>query len=45
MALAYTIDSPVKVARYGIDFVISIIEDNLAELMRQYYYNNLKSET
>lgn len=39
MGLAYTIDTPVKVARYGISSVISIIEDNLIEKMRQHYYN------
>jgi hypothetical protein len=38
MGLAYTIDSPVKVARYGIASTISIIEDRLIEMMRQYYY-------
>jgi hypothetical protein len=38
MGLAYTIDSPIKVARYGISSVISIVEDNLIEMMRQYYY-------
>lgn len=37
MGLAYTIDSPVKVARYGISSVISIIEDKLVELMRRHY--------
>ena len=38
MGLAYTIDSPVKVARYGISSTISIVEDKLMELMRLYYY-------
>jgi hypothetical protein len=38
MGLAYTIDSPVKVARFGINSVISIIEDNLIEKMRSHYY-------
>ena len=38
MGLAYTIDSPVKVARFGINSAISIIEDNLLEMMRRYYY-------
>lgn len=38
MGLAYTIDSPIKVARFGISSVISIIEDNLIEKMRSYYY-------
>lgn len=41
MGLAYTIDSPIKVARYGISSVISIIEDNLIELMRKHYYQQL----
>ncbi len=38
LGLAYTIDSPVKVARYGINSVVSIIEDRLIELMRMHYY-------
>src|SRR5690554_6204666 len=38
MGLAYTIDTPIKVARFGISSVISIIEDNLVEKMRAYYY-------
>lgn len=41
MGLAYTIDTPVKVARYGINSVVSIIEDNLVELMRKYYYGKM----
>ena len=38
MGLAYTVDSPVKVARFGIASTISIIEDRLIEMMRSYYY-------
>lgn len=38
MGLAFTIDSPIKVARYGITSAISIIEDNLVEVMRKFYY-------
>ena len=38
MGLAFTIDSPVKVARYGISSVISIVEDKLIEMMRRHYY-------
>ena len=38
MGLAYTIDSPVKVAPLGIASVISIVEDHLIESMRDYYY-------
>lgn len=41
LGLAYTIDSPVKVARYGINSVISIIEDKLIELMRMHYYKEI----
>lgn len=37
MGLAYTIDSPVKVAKYGIASVMSIVEDNLIEMMRKHY--------
>ncbi len=38
MGLAFTIDSPVKVAKYGINSVVSIIEDRLLESMRKHYY-------
>lgn len=38
MGLAYTIDSPIKVARFGISSVISIVEDKLIEMMRKHYY-------
>jgi hypothetical protein len=41
MGLAYTIDTPVKVAHYGINSVVSIIEDNLIERMRKYYYDKI----
>lgn len=38
MGIAYTIDSPVKVAQFGIASVISIVEDKLVEMMRRHYY-------
>ena len=38
MGLAYTIDSPIKVAQFGIASVMSIVEDRLIELMRAHYY-------
>lgn len=38
MGLAYTIDTPIKVARFGISSVISIVENNLIEMMRRHYY-------
>lgn len=39
MGLGYTVDTPVKVAKYGITSVVSIIEDNLIEQMRKFYSN------
>ncbi len=41
MGLAYTIDSPVKVARFGISSVMSIVEDRLVEMMRSHYYPSI----
>src|SRR5665811_1102570 len=38
MGIAFTIDTPIKVACYGINSAISIIEDNLMEAMRKHYY-------
>ncbi|MEI6822004.1 MAG: hypothetical protein WCL51_08705 [Bacteroidota bacterium] len=37
MGLAFTVESPVKVAHLGISSVISIMEDTLIEKMRGYY--------
>lgn len=37
MGLSYTIDTPLKVAKFGINSVVSIIEDSLIEKMRMYY--------
>lgn len=44
MGLAYTIDSPIKVARFGISSVISIVEDRLIEMMRKHYYPLINKE-
>lgn len=44
MGLAFTIDSPIKVARFGISSVISIVEDRLIEMMRGYYYPTIGQE-
>jgi hypothetical protein len=41
MGLGFTIDTPVKIARYGINSAISIVEDNLIEQMREFYCNKL----
>lgn len=37
MGLAYTIDSPIRVAQYGVSSVISIADDDLIEKMRNFY--------
>jgi hypothetical protein len=37
MGLAYTIDTPIRVAHYGIDSVISIVDDELIEKMNAFY--------
>ncbi|MBK6832796.1 MAG: hypothetical protein IPG89_00395 [Bacteroidetes bacterium] len=42
MGLAYTIDTPIKVAKYGITSVVSIIEDYLVEQMREVICRNEK---
>ncbi|MCX8524980.1 hypothetical protein OF897_13760 [Chryseobacterium formosus] len=37
MGLSYTIDSPIRVAQYGISSVISIIDDEIVEKMKNFY--------
>lgn len=37
MGLGFTIDTPIKVARFGISSVISIVEDELIERMREFH--------
>ncbi len=43
LGLGFSIDTPVKVARYGISSVVSIVDDELTERMRAYHAkeNNL----
>lgn len=43
MGLAFTVDTPIKVARYGISSVVSIIEDKLIEMMRKHYYSQINT--
>ncbi len=38
MGTGFSIDTPIKVARYGISSVISIVDDILVEQMREHYY-------
>ena len=42
MGLAFTIDSPIRVAKYGIDSVISIMDDDLIEKMTAFYAQKFK---
>ena len=44
MGIAFTIDTPVKVARFGISSVISIVEDRLIEMMRKHYYPTIHQQ-
>ncbi|MGE0266899.1 MAG: hypothetical protein AB7S78_00405 [Candidatus Omnitrophota bacterium] len=37
MGTAFSIDTPIKVAHYGISSVISLVDDTLIEQMRQFY--------
>lgn len=37
MGLAYTVDSPIRVAQFGISSVISIMDDDLLEKMNAFY--------
>jgi hypothetical protein len=42
MGLAFTIDSPIRVAQYGIDSVISIADDEIIEKMNAFYAEKLQ---
>ena len=37
LGLGYSIDTPLKIARYGISSVVSIVDDELIERMRKYH--------
>ncbi len=37
LGLAFSVDTPLKVARYGITSTVSIVDDELLERMRQYH--------
>ena len=52
MGTAFTADSPIKVAHYGIDSVIALADDVLLERLRKYYseiynltYEEIKNNT
>lgn len=37
MGIGFTLDSPIKVAKYGIDSVISLVQDDVIESARKHY--------
>ena len=41
MGIGFTIDTPVKVAHYGISSVMSLVDDMLVEKMREFYSTKL----
>ncbi len=43
LGLGYSIDTPLKVARYGISSVVSIVDDQLIERMREYHHPDKNS--
>jgi len=45
LGLGYSIDTPLKVARYGISSVISIVDDELIERMREFHTKNTEAFT
>jgi len=44
MGTAFTIDTPLKVARFGISSVVSLCDDELCEAMREHYSDLFKYE-
>ncbi len=44
MGIGFTIDTPIKVARFGISSVISIVEDELIEQMRKFHCHQSAEE-
>lgn len=42
MGLGFTVDTPLKVSQFGIDSVISIVNDVLLEKMREFYCDKFK---
>ena len=44
MGIGFSVDTPVKVAQYGISSVISLVDDLLIEEMRQYYCKIMDKE-
>jgi len=44
MGTGFTLDTPLKVAKYGISSVISLVDDTLIEYVRKFYCDHYKEE-
>ncbi|MDP4176016.1 MAG: hypothetical protein Q8933_18705 [Bacteroidota bacterium] len=44
LGIGYSVDTPLKVAKYGISSVLSIVDDSLLETMRRHYYQLYNKE-
>ncbi|MBI9073465.1 MAG: hypothetical protein JEY94_17820 [Melioribacteraceae bacterium] len=44
LGIGYSIDTPLKVAKYGISSVVSLVDDSLLEKMREYYSKKTNKE-
>ena len=44
MGTGFTIDTPLKIAKFGISSVISLVDDTLIEKMRKYYSEKFKHD-
>lgn len=42
LGLGFSIDTPLKVAKYGISSVVSVVDDELIERMRAYHCNDME---
>lgn len=44
LGVGFSVDAPLKVARYGIDSVMSLVDDTLMEALRQFYLTKFNKE-
>jgi len=44
LGVGYSVDTPIKVARYGISSVISLVDDTLLESMRKFYSEKMNKQ-
>ena len=44
LGIGYSIDTPLKVAKFGISSVISVVDDTIMERLREHYLSKQNSE-